>query len=224
MLATVAAMLILTGSAYAQTAGAKEAEKPTTDPTVVTAAETIASCVQATQKLGNNVIKENYLYAFEKMYPRYKKRQIALHGEKKFKQQFIDLPKTLNTMGVTITSFKAGEPVGVFRVWPLIKPDAKLKMKRGEQEGLQDGDVVYHRLMMVPTTQLWTFRNTKSGVPRILKREGFQIAIAKETVIPGQEEWTFIDGGTIKPQDLRAMFPSLPQKMVLPKRRDSEVK
>lgn len=197
---------------------------PTTDPSVVIPAETVASCQRATQELGNNVIKENYLYGLEKMYPRYRKRQVTVHGEEKLKQVFLDTSKTLNTLGVTITSVKAEQPVSFFRVWPQIKPAAKLKIERGEQDDVIAGDVYYNWLVMVPTTQIWTFTSNKGGPPRRLKRLGFQIAVAKEVAVPGQEEWTFIDGGTIEPQELRSMFPSLPQKLVLPKREDSEIK
>lgn len=202
----------------------KKVVKPTTDKTVVVPAATIASCQRATQVLGDNVIKQNFLFALEKMYPRFKKRQIAMHGEKKFKQVFLDMPKTLNNMGVTINSFKADPPIAFFRVWPQIKPAAKLKLERGEQKDVIAGDVVYNWLIMVPTTQVWTFTSNQGKPPRQLKRVGFQIAVAKEAAVPGEEQWTFIDGGTIKPQDLRAMFPSLPQQLILPAREDSEIK
>jgi len=217
-------LLLFAESSYGQAVKTNEAVVPTTDRTVVAPTETVVSCQRATQELGNRVIKGNYLFTLEKMYPRYKNRQVALHGEGKFKQVFLDMPKTLNNMGVTINSFHAGQPVSFFRVWPQVKPDAKLKIKRGEQKDVVAGDVVYNWLMMVPTTQVWTFTSDKGGVPRKLKRLGFQIAVAKEASVPGQEVWTFIDGGTIKPQELRAMFPSLPQKLVFPKREDSEIK
>jgi hypothetical protein len=217
-------MLFFTNCAFAQAEKPPEEVIPTTDPTVITPAETIASCQRATQKLGNNVIKGNYLYAHDKVYPRYKKRQVAVHGEKKYREQFLNIGKMLNKMGGTITNFKAEEPVGFFRVWPQIKPDAKLKLDRGEQKNLQAGDVVYNRLIIVPTIQEWIFRDNHGGPPRKLKREGFQVAIAQETVVPGEEQWTFIDGDALSPRDLRAMFPSLPQKLVLPKLLDSEIK
>ena len=199
-------------------------EAPTTDKTVITPGETVASSQRATQELGSNVIKGNFLYALDKMYPRYKHRQMKMHGEGKFKQVFLDMPKTLNKMGVTITSFRADQPVSFFRVWPQIRPAAKLKIERGEQDDVIAGDVVYNWLIMVPTTQVWTFTSNKGGPPRKLQRVGFQVAIAQEAAVPGQEQWTFIDGGTLKPQDLRGTFPSLPQNLVLPKREDTELK
>lgn len=217
-------MLSIAELAVAQAAQPEEVVTPTTDSTVTPPAETIASSQQATQELGNNVIKGNILYAHETMYPRYKKRQEAQHGEKKFKQQFLDMAKTLNNKGVTITNFKAGTPVSFFRVWPQIKPDAKLKIDRGEQKDVLKGDVYYSWLFMVPTTQEWTLMNNKGGPPIKIKRRGFEVAIAKETAVPGQEEWTFIGGSTLSTQELRAMFPSLPQQLVLPLRKDSEIK
>jgi len=216
-------MLIITNVAFAQVTQTPEVQ-PTTDKTVITQAQTIASCQLATQQLGNNVMRENYLYALDKMYPRYRKRQETLHGAPQFKKVFLDMANTLNNLGVTITSFKAEKPVSFFRVWPQIKPGAKLKIERGEQKDVIAGDVVYNLLVMVPTTQTWTFRSNKGGPPRVLKREGFQVAIAQETEIPGQEQWSFIDGDSLQPQELRSMFPSLTQNLVLPKRLDTEVK
>lgn len=197
---------------------------PTTDKTVNVPPNTISSSQRATQLLGDNVIKSNYLYALEKMYPRYRKRQEKASSARAFKQQFVDMGKTLNTMGVTINSFKAHEPVSFFRVWPQIKPAAKLKIERGEQKDVVAGDVLYNWLILVPTTQVWTFTSNGGRPPRKLKRVGFQIVVALESAVPGQEQWTFIDGGTIKPQELRSMFPSLPQQLVLPPRVDSEIK
>lgn len=217
-------LLVVCNCVLAQADQPKDEENPTTDPTVKVAAETIASCQQATQELGNHVLRGNFLFTKEKMYPRYMKRQIALHGEDEFNKQFESIAKRLIEMGVTINSFTAEQPVGFFRVWPQIKPDAKRKLDSGQQKDLLDGDVVYNLLIMVPTIQVWTFTNNRGEPPRKLKREGFLVAIAQEVEVPGTEDWTFIDGATIQPQELRAMFPSLPQKLVLPMRLDSEIK
>ena len=218
---TFLAMMFFVNETFAQV---DQGQARTTDPSVIAPAATAESCVRATQKLGDNVIKENYLYALEKMYPRYRKRQSVKHGEQKFNELVLNMSKTLNKMGVTITSFKAQRPIGFFKVWRQIKPAAKLKIKRGEQKDVIAGDVFHNWLMIVPTTQVWTFTSNKGGPPRRLKREGFQVAVAQETAVSGQEKWTFIDGGTLTPQELRAIFPSLPQTLVLPKREDKEIK
>jgi hypothetical protein len=221
---TILPILFFTNCVFAQVEKIQDEVKPTTDSTVKLADETKASCQQAVQELGNNVLKGNFIFAKEQMYPRFMKRQIAIHGEEKFNQQFLDIPNSLNQMGVTINSFKAEDPVGFFRVWPQIKPDAKRKLDSGVQQDLLDSDVVYNVLVIVPTTQVWTFTNNSGKPPRKLKREGFQVAIAQEVEVPGTEEWTFIDGDSLSPRDLRAMFPSLPQTLVLPKLFDSEIK
>ncbi len=218
---TLLSLTFFVNVAFAQV---NQAQARTTDQSVVAPAATVDSCKRATQKLGDNVIKGNYLYALEKMYPRYRKRQNVKHGEQKFNELVLNMSKTLNNMGVTITSFKADKPIGFFKVWRQIKPAAKLKIARGEQKDVIAGDVFHNWLMIVPTTQVWTFTSNKGGPPRKLKREGFQVAVAQEKAVSGQEEWTFLDGGTLTPQELRAMFPSLPQTLVLPKREDSEIK
>jgi len=218
------ALLLALGTSAAAQDSANLAVKPTTDPTVKVPDATQMSCQKATQILGNMVMKGDMQYAYDHVYPRYKKRQERLHGEKKFKQQFLDAPKILNQMGVTIDSFVAEKPVSFFRVWPQIRPAAKLKVDSGVQKELKNEDIFYNWLIIVPTTQVWTFRNQNGGLPRKLKREGFQVAVAQEATMQGQEKWMFIDGGTIKPQKLRSIFPSLPQTLVLPQRKDSEIK
>ncbi len=198
--------------------------KPVGDNLRSEAKETVASCQRAVQVLGEHMVKGKFLYPLEKMYPRYKRRQEILHGEKAYKNQFLNISKKMNESGITISSYKAERPVHFYRVWPQIKKDAKLKIKLGQQRALKAGDTFYNILAFVPTTQIWVFRNNDGRPPRKLKRKGFQIAIAAETEVPGQEQWTFIDGTFMTPQSLRSIFPSLAKQIVFPKREEIEVK
>lgn len=187
-------------------------------------AATMEAVQSATQTLGNNILNGNFSYAVEKMYPRYRSKQEKLHGRMDAKKIELDMSTSLNNMGVTITSFTAEKPIGVFKVWQQIKPSVKLRLDQGIKTELKASDVFHNWLFIVPTTQVWTFASKKGGPPRRLKREGFQIAVAQETPVAGQETWTFIDGASMTTQDLRSVFPSLPVRLVLPERSDSEVK
>ena len=53
----------------------------TTDVSIVAPAATQASVQKAVQILANNILKGNFGYAIDNMYPRYKKKQEKLLGE-----------------------------------------------------------------------------------------------------------------------------------------------
>ena len=196
----------------------------TTDTSLVVPAAVAQSARLAVQKLGDKVIKGDFLYAYNTMYPRYRKRQEALFGVAKLKQVFVDMPNKLNQNAIVINKFIANQPTGFFQVWPIIKPEAKLKIKRGEQDSPKPNEIQYHWMVLVPTSQVWSFMKNKNGKVRKLLRQGFQVAVAKVEAIPGQEKWTFVDGATLKPQQLRSLFPSLAPDLKLPVVKDSEIK
>lgn len=221
--------LIAADVASAQAAPALPAKAPQgpvmTDRSLVVPAATLASVKQATQKLADQVLKGNYAYTIDKMYPRYKKRQEKALGTKINAQEIqTKTANSLNQNGITINSYTVGKPVGVFKVWQQIKPEIKMQIDQGIDVKLKNSDVFSNWLIFMPTTQVWTFADKKGGPPRKLKREGYQIVIAQELGVQGQEKWTFIDGGKMTTQDLRSVFPSLPSRLVLPEPKDSEIK
>jgi len=187
-------------------------------------AATIASVQKATQIFGDNALKGNFSYAIEKMYPRYRKKQQKVLG-KGIDPEAIEkeTASRLNAMGVTITSYTAGRPIGVFKVWQQIKPSMKLKIDQGINVKLKKSDVFHNWMFIVPTTQVWTFTSQRGGPPRKAKIEGFQIVIAQEST-PGQEQWTFIEGSGMTTRELRTVFPSLPVQLLLPTIKKSEIK
>ena len=194
----------------------------TSDHTLIVPPVEAESARIAVQKLGDKIKQGDFMYGYQTMYPRYKKRQESLHGVAKLKTQFQNAGGELLKLGVTIKDFTAKHPTGYFRVWPKIKDEVKAKIKRGEQQKTKAGDIYYHWLMIVPTTQTWSFLSQRGGKTRYLQRNEFQIAIAKVAEIPGQEQWSFISS-EIKEQQIRSIFPSIPQTIALPKLRDLEV-
>lgn len=174
--------------------------------------EVRASAREAVQALGNEVLKSNFAYAVNRMYPRWKARQAKrLGSEEKLLAQFDKAGVQMQEAGIDITAFKAMEPLVFYRVWPVKRPG--VEVVRSEQ------DVNYHRLAFVPTKMTMRFL-LEGQAPRTFVRTSFQVVIAPE----GTTDWTFIDGATIKVTDLRSMFPLLPKELVLPSRVDEEVK
>lgn len=194
----------------------------TTDHTVIVPPAVAQSAQLAVQTLGNKVKQGDLLYAYNKMYPRFKKRQEVLHGADRLKQAILNANNGLIKMGVTIEKFQAQRPTGFFRVWPEIKAEVKAKIASGEQKATKPGDEVYHWMVIVPTKQTLAFLGQKGGRTRYAMVEEYQVAIAKEAAIPGQEKWTFIS--PVKVQEMRAMFPSLPANLLLPEMKKYEIK
>lgn len=210
--------LAMLGMAQAQN-GAVIAHASTT----AASPQVLASAQKATQKLGNEVLKGNYLNAYNLMYERMRKREEKRHGKVQFMKQFTQIPQLLLDKGITIQSFKAQQPISAYRVWPQVKPAIKRRIAAGENVALDQNAYVYSTMVVVPTTQVWAFASSGGKVRKLL-REGFQIAVAPE----GTEEWKFIDGSSLGRtsaiKDLRDFFPTLPLDVLLPERRDQEIK
>jgi len=177
----------------AQQAEVNKEQRVTTDHSIIVPPAVAASAQSAVQQLGNQIKIGNFQYGFDTMYERYKKRQEALHGQKQLKAQVLGAKDKLMEMGVIIESFRAESPTGFFKVWPKIRPEVKAKRASGEQNKLKQGDEYYQWMVIVPTTQVWEFLSSKGGKSRFLKRQQFQIAVASELSVPGQEKWSFVN-------------------------------
>jgi hypothetical protein len=166
----------------------------------------------AVQVLGNEVLRSNFSYAVENMYPRWRTRQAKRMGsEQKMLETFSKAGEQMQEMGITIDSFTALDPQKAYHVHP--------KMRDGVKQISSSDDLHYEVLVLVPTRMKMSFM--MQGQPkRSFMRESFQIAVARE----GSNQWTFIDGATIRVVDLRSMFPLLPRNLELPEKRDIEVK
>lgn len=166
----------------------------------------------AVQSLGNEVLKSNFTYAIDHMYPRWRERQAKrMGGEGKLLEAFNKVGSQMQDAGITIDSFTALAPQKAYHVHP--------KMREGVSQINSSDDLHYEVLVLVPTRMKMSFM--LEGQPkRSFMRESFQIAVARQ----GSDQWTFIDGATIRVVDLRSMFPLLPKNLILPEKRDVEVK
>lgn len=173
---------------------------------------TSQSVQKAVQTLGNEVLKSNFRFAVENMYPRWKLRQAKrLGSETKLLASFNKAGVQMQEAGITIDSFIARQPTTAYKVHP--------KMIQGSKEIRSSSDLHYELLVFVPTQMKMSFM-LQNQPKRSFIRQSFQIAVAKE----GSTNWTFIDGATIQVRDLRSMFPLLPQDLVLPEKSDTEIK
>lgn len=179
----------------------------------VTITSEVSQSVQvAAQRLGNEVLKSNFRYAIDHMYPRWKNRQAKrLGSEAKLLAAFNNAGAKMQEAGVTLESFQALEPTAAYRVHPKLKP--------GVRDVNSSSDLDYQLLVLIPTKMKMSF--FVEGHPkRSFMRHSYQIALAQE----GSNQWTFIDGSTIRFTDLRSLFPLLPSDLELPEKSDVELK
>lgn len=156
----------------------------------------------AVQAMADEVRKGNFKVTIDRMYPRWKGRMAGRSGgEAALEKRLLEAMDKIKRGGVTIQSFTAAEPEIVKGVW--------------RQKRVVDGESKYiptEWMALVPTTT--TLRVAAQGEVHRVQSDGFQVAVRP---IDGGE-WTFIDGRTLEMADLRAMFPSVPKDLELPKR------
>lgn len=175
-------------------------------------AEVSQSVRAATQRLGNEVLQSNFRYAIDHMYPRWKNSQAKrLGSEAKLLAAFNSAGAKMQEAGVTLDSFLALEPTGAYRVHPKLKP--------GVSDVNSSSDLDYQILVLIPTQMKISFY-VEGHPKRSFMRNSYQVALSQE----GSNEWSFIDGSTIRFTDLRSLFPLLPSDLELPEKSDVEIK
>lgn len=163
--------------------------------------EAMKSAAAATKVLGDQVLRLNYSYVFQKMHPRFKARAAKkAGGEDQLAAQLAQLPDQMKKDGIVILSFEVGEPESGF----LIKEFNEW-------------------VVFVPTTKVYLVPDQQLGVNRRFESKGYQVAVSKV----GANDWYFIDGANMAPSSLRSIFPSLPPelaKLNLPPVSQKEIK
>jgi hypothetical protein len=148
-------------------------------------AEAFRNAAAATTELGDQVLRTNFSYIFQRMYPRFKARAAKkAGGEEKLAEQLGKMPEQMIAEGIRILSFKVGEPSSGF-----VLPEMR------------------EWLVFVPTTKVYMVQDQERGVNRRFESKGYQVAVAKE----GGTDWYFIDGANLTVQELRSIFPTLPK-------------
>lgn len=168
--------------------------------------DVVASAVAAVARLGDEVVMGRYQVAVERMNPMWKERTAKrLGGMLELERQLAGVAKQMVQQGISMISFK---PQGQPRSYE-VGPGKKVDVVAGEEvESL----IFTKWMVLIPTAT--TFRVIFPGEPkpRVIESIGFQVAVAEK----GKNDWTFIDGSGLTVNDLRGLFPTLPQDLQLP--------
>lgn len=176
------------------------AQRVVVDPTIAGDARS------AVQRLGFELMKGNFKYSHERMYPRWKRRLATRVGGMRELEQKLALGERQRIkLGVAVTDYKAHKPTAFFDVWRAKKVDPLTGETVLDSYG--KATVVSHWLAVVPTVTTVKIPDPQQGGKvRTLEEESYTIAISEK----GSNEWYFLTGMKPTISDLRSLFPSLP--------------
>lgn len=177
------------------------AQRVIVDPAIASSAQ------RAVQRLGLEMMKGNFKYSQDRMYPRWKRRLAKRLGSMaRLEGQLAAGEQQRIKMGLSVINCRAGLPRTFFDVWRAKKVDALTGQPVLDDAGKEV--IVGHWLAVVPTvTRVKIPDRQQGGRIRVLEENSYTIAISEK----GSDEWYFLTG--LKPtiQDLRSLFPSLPR-------------
>ncbi|MBT8043920.1 MAG: hypothetical protein KJO79_03125 [Verrucomicrobiae bacterium] len=177
------------------------AERVAVDPSIAVSAQ------RAVQKLGLEMMKGNFKYGQDRMYPRWKRRLAKRVGSmQQLEAQLAAADQQRIKMRLSVTAFRADLPQVFFDVWK----SKKINPVTGKPvlDGSGKEIIIEHWLAIVPTTtRVKVPDQQQGGKIRVLEERSYTIAISEK----GANDWYFLTG--LKPtiQDLRSLFPSLPR-------------
>ncbi len=178
-------------------------------------AEVLRNAGQATQALGDKVRIGDMQVSIDRMYPRWKAQMSKrVGGTVQLAEMLKKSAEQMRVAGVTIESFIAEPPVIAYEA-SLPKGAGAINGETGEQVGEK-----LDWLVLVPTRMIIRMPDPDTGVSRKFETKSYQIAISSKAKL----DWTFIDGSSVKIQDLRSLFPTLPETLQLPVTGHSEIK
>ena len=132
----------------------------------------------AVQQLATELMKENYLYAFQFMYPRLKESSAKeLGGMKALETRFAEMPRQMRTQGINIIDFRVRPAVNAFEVNAALFNDLRKAPEFTEY------------LVILPTTILYRGVDNSTGTIKRLQRDSYQLAIRGKK---DGSAWTFI--------------------------------
>jgi hypothetical protein len=172
--------------------------------------EVADSAVAAVKAMGDQVVLGKHQVAIDRMYPQWKESVAKREGGMaKLEAKLAGIVKQMNAQGVQLISFRPeGEPTA-YEVGP-----GKEVVEEG---GRKVEKMIYKQwMLLIPTlTEYRIAKPEKSGdLPEflVIASRGFQVAISDK----GKNDWTFIDGAGVTVPELRRLFITLPDTMVLP--------
>jgi len=189
------------------------------DAQVAAPAEVTAAAVAAVKAMGDQVVLGRHQEAIKRMYPQWKESVAKREGGmEKLEAKLAGIVKQMNEQGVQVLSFR---PEGVPTAYE-VGPGKEVV----EENGKKVEKMIYKQwLLLIPTVT--EYRITKPGkggeLPKflVITSSGFQVAISDKD----KNDWTFIDGSGVTVPELRRLFITLPDTLVLPEiKRDHEEK
>ena len=182
-------------------------EEPAPAPVAVAAPpEVVASASAAVAKLGDEVVLGRYQVAVDRMNPMWKERTAKrMGGMDALEKQLAGVASQMVQQGISMISFK---PQGQPRSFE-VSPGKKVEKVNGQDvESL----IFTKWMVLVPTATKFRIMRPGETKPLVIDSIGFQVAISDK----GKNDWTFIDGSGVSVNDLRSLFVTLPQDLVLP--------
>lgn len=167
----------------------------------------VDSAVKAVESLGNDVVAGKFETAITRMNPQWKDRMAKrFGGEAAIDQKARDMMAEMQRQGIRMLSFKPLGRPQAYEVWP------------GKQVSTVNGQkletLVYTKWMvLIPTVTQLQVTPPGQTKPMVIESTSFQIAVSDKT----KEDWTFIDGASATVAELRSLFITLPEDIVLPK-------
>lgn len=156
----------------------------------------------AAKILGQQVLKGNFSFSIQRMYPRWKRRAaMRVGGEDKLAQRLMDIPEQMRKKGITMLSFEALKP----------KTGHEVFLGRGQDEAGKPIQMYLEWLVFVPTRAQYRVIDPSTGQAKKIETRGFQVAVVKK----GTNQWYFIDGSNLTIPELRSFFPGLPEDQAL---------
>ena len=181
------------------------------------------SAQAAVQRLGLEMMKDNFQYGIDNMYPRWKRRLAKrMGGMDKLDAALAKSTQQQMKMRMKVVGYKAGRPTAFFSVWRAKKIDPNTGKPLIDATGRET--IVSHWLAVVPTTVRVRIPDPQQGGKiREIEESSYTTVVSEK----GSNKWHFMT--TMKPtvQDLRSLFPSLPadeKALNLPPSKAREIK
>ncbi len=161
----------------------------------------LKSAKLATEKLADEILKDNIDYAILNIYPRWKAHLASrVGGQQQLILKAREAVKQMRDSKTEIVDIKVGTPTDIYYV--------HVRQKKGLAKVVYPFDYNFQKLVIVPLSKHVKFgkTNPETGKPYQAIQNSYQLAVYDEVA----QTWSFIDGSGITVNDIRNLFPTIP--------------